>query len=183
MPITLRVSKIKRAVALSVLIILAGCQTIPADALRLSPESLKERQLQTRFFDTEDEMKVLAACTALLQDLGFNIEETESKLGLVVGSKDRSAVSAGQVFGAILLSAFTGAPVPWDKNQKMRASIVTRPIGEEKKRVAVRVTFQRIVWNSQNQVSRREGLNDPKIYQEFFDKLSKSLFLEAQEAI
>lgn len=176
-------SKFKRAVALSVLILLAGCQTIPADALKLSPESLKERQLQTRVFETADEMKVLSACTALLQDLGFTIEETESKLGLVLGSKDRSAVSAGQVFGAILISAFTGAAVPWDKNQKMRACIVTKPIGDDKKRVAVRVTFQRIVWNTNNQVTRREGLNDPKIYQEFFDKLSKSLFLEAQEVI
>ena len=35
--------------------------------------------------------------------------------------------------------------------------------------------------DNQGQVTRREGLNDPKIYQEFFDKLSKSLFLEANE--
>lgn len=179
----LRASRFKAIIALFLLISMAGCATIPADALKLSPESLKERQLQTRVFETPDEVKVLAACTALLQDLGFNIDETESKLGLVVGSKDRSAVSAGQVFFAILLTGLSGTPVPWDRNQKMRASVVTKTIGDDEKRVAVRVTFQRIVWNTNNQVSRREGLTDPKIYQEFFDKLSKSLFLEAQEAI
>lgn len=164
--------------------LIAACQPrIPPEALRLNEESLKQRQVQTRLFETDDEARVLTACSTLLQDLGFNIEEAESELGVIVGSKDRSAVEAGQVIGAIFLSALIGAPVPWDKNQKMKASVITRPIGEEKKRIAVRVTFQRIVWNSDGKVSKREGLTEAAIYQEFFDKLSKSLFLEAQEAI
>jgi len=164
--------------------LVAACQTgIPKEALRLDEESLKQRQVQSRVFETGDEVKVLAACSALLQDLGFSIDESSTRLGVIVGSKDRSAVSAGQVIGAIFLSALVGAAVPWDKNQKMRASVVTRPLGEDGTRVAVRVTFQRIVWNTENTVSKREGLTDPAIYQEFFDKLSKSLFLEAQEAL
>ncbi len=163
---------------------LVACQSrIPDEALRLQPESLKQRQIQTRVFQTDDESKVLSACAALIQDLGFNIDESESKLGVIVGSKDRSALSAGQVVGSILLAVLIGAHVPWDKNQKMRACVVTRPTGEEKKSIAVRVTFQRIVWNTDNKVTVREGLTDPKIYQEFFDKLSKSLFLEANEVL
>jgi hypothetical protein len=71
--------------------------------------------------------------------------------------------------------------MPTDKEQRMRASVVTRPIGERGEYIAVRVTFQRIVWNTQGQVTTSESLTDPKIYQEFFDKLSKAIFLEAQE--
>ena len=156
---------------------------IPPEALRLDSESLKQRQIQTRVFQTDDEAKVLTACAALLQDTGFNIDESETKLGVIVGSKDRSAVSAGQVVGSIFVTLLTGAPVPWDKNQKMRACVITRPVGEQKKSIAVRVTFQRIVWNTEGKVTRREGLTDPKIYQEFFEKLSKSLFLEAHEVL
>jgi len=43
----------------------------------------------------------------------------------------------------------------------------------------VRVTFQRIVWDEQGRVSRSESLEDPELYQEFFFKLSKAVFLEA----
>jgi hypothetical protein len=156
---------------------LIGCQTIPKDALRLSPESLKERQLQTRKYETTDESKILAACAALLQDMGFNLDESETELGVLVASKMRSAVSAGQQVAAVIVGLLGGGNMPTDKEQQMRASVVTRPVGEN--HIAVRVTFQRIVWNTQGQVSVREGLTDPEIYQEFFGKLSKSIFLEA----
>ncbi len=158
---------------------LSGCQPkIPPDALILAPETLEQRQVQTRRFDTNDEAKILSACAGLLQDTGFNLDKSETKLGLIVASKERSAVSAGQIVTSILL-AFLGVYMPTDRNQKMRASIVTYPAGESGKQIAVRVTFQRIVWDDRGTITKREGLTDPKIYQEFFEKLSKSLFLEA----
>lgn len=164
-------------VIISVFVLLTGCQTIPKDALKLSPESLKERQIQTRKYETTDEAKILAACSGLLQDMGFNLDESETELGVIVASKMRSAVNAGQQVAAIMVALLGGGIMPTDKEQKMRVSIVTRPVGENY--IAVRVTFQRIVWNTQGRITVRQGLTDPKIYQEFFDKLSKSIFLEA----
>jgi hypothetical protein len=119
----------------------------------------------------------LSACGGLLQDLGFNITESDANSGLVVGQKDRSAVEAGQVVAKILIAGL-GGNMPIDRNQRMKASVVTRPV--DSKSISVRVTFQRLVWNDMNQLSRAEPLNDPKQYQEFFEKLSKSLFLDAQ---
>ena len=40
---------------------------------------------------------------------------------------------------------------------------------------------RQIIRNSQGQITRREGINEAKIYQTFFDKLAQSLFLEAHE--
>lgn len=165
--------------------VLSACApTIPKEALQLSPESLALRQLQTRRFDTKDEKTLLAAAAALLQDFGFTIEASSSDLGLIVASKDRSAVEAGQVAGSIfigLLTALAGSPViiPWDEKQKMRASVATRPAGADRQHMLLRVTFQRVVWNTQGKISKTEPLNDPPFYQEFFDKLSKAVFLEA----
>ena len=160
---------------------LLACTGIPKDALQLSPESLELRQLQTRRFETNDEARILSACAGLLQDLGFTLDESETALGLIVASKDRSAVEVGQVVAAVFIAALTGAAVPVDETQKLRASIVSRPVGENNQSTAVRVTFQRIVWNTHGQISKQEGLNEAEMYQEFFEKLSKSLFLEAHQ--
>lgn len=168
-------------IILFVIVSLTGCQTIPKDALTLSPESLAERQMQTRKYETNDEAKILAACAGLLQDMGFNIDESETELGLITSSKMRSAVNAGQIVAAVFVAALGGGAMPVDKEQKMRACVVTRPTGEEGGYIAVRVTFQRIVWNTQGQVTKSESIIDPAIYQEFFEKLSKAIFLEGQE--
>ncbi len=170
-----------RALFLISILLITGCQTIPKDALTLSPEALAQRQIQTKKYETTDEAKILAACAGLLQDMGFNIDESETKLGVISASKMRSAVNAGQVTAAVIVAGLLGTPTSIDKEQKMRAAVVTRPVGEHGEYIAVRVTFQRIVWNTQGRVTVSESLTDPKIYQEFFDKLSKSIFLEAQE--
>ncbi len=159
---------------------LQGCAvTIPKEALILTPETLATRQIQTRKYETNDEAKILSACIEHLQDLGFILNESETKLGVIVATKSRTAVDAGQVVFSIAVAALTGVPVPWEKDQQFTACVVTRPVGENS--IIVRVTFQRIVWNTNNMVTKREALMDPIQYQEFFSKLSKSIFLEAHE--
>lgn len=158
---------------------LGGCQTtIPKEALMLNAESLQRRDLQTRRFDTRDEAGLLRAATQLVQDLGFLIDASQSKLGLVVASKERDATDGGQIAGAVIMAALFGVSTPVDRDQRIRVSIVTHPSGSQ---TALRVTFQRVVWNNYGQVSRLEFLDDPQMYQEFFSKLSKAVFLEAHK--
>ncbi len=162
-------------------LVLAACaQQIPKEALQLSPDSLERRQAQTRVFETDNEAELLSASAALLQDLGFNLDESEVDLGVIVASKDRDATEADQVVVSILLAGLLGVAMPWDDEQKIRAAVITRQL-EERSGFAVRLTMQRIVWNTQGQVSTTEPLDDPEMYQEFFSKLSKAVFLEAQE--
>ena len=159
---------------------LQGCAvTIPKEALILTPETLAARQIQTRRYETNDEAEILSACIEHLQDLGFILNESETKLGVIVAYKTRSAVEAGQVVFGVVASLLLKEAVPWDKSQQFRACVVTRPVGENS--IIVRVTFQRIVWNDKGGISVLEGLMDPIQYQEFFSKLSKSIFLEAHE--
>jgi hypothetical protein len=163
------------------LLVAAGCQaTTATEALQLAPDSLERRQTQTRVYQTDDEAELLAASAALLQDLGFNLDESDVELGVIVASKERDAEEAGQIAGAIVLAVLLGVNVPWDDNQKIRASVVTRKL-DERDGYAVRLTMQRIVWNTRGLVSKTEPLDEPEMYREFFDKLSKSVFLEAQE--
>ena len=155
-----------------------GCAPkIPPEALVWNQETLKDRQLQTRRFDTNDEELVLQAVAGLLQDLGFNRDESETKLGIIVASKERDAQD-GENLAKGLLLALIGVEMPLDYKQKLRASVVTFPASEGDF-MNVRVTFQRIVWSVRGKETKREGLDDPEFYKEFFEKLSKSMFLEA----
>ena len=178
-----------RSVVFIALVLLVGCKHTDSlqsqtTALTLESDSMAQRQTQMRRFETPSESSILLASAGVLQDLGFTIEESATKAGLIVASKDRDAVEAGQVASQIMLAAFIAAlggradPV-WETNQKIRISVATRPSGSDG--TVVRVTFQRIIWNTKNQVSRVESINEAQIHQEFFNKLSQSIFLEAHE--
>lgn len=158
--------------------LVSGCANrIPKEALELRPESLALRQMQTRQFETKEESQLLQASSAVLQDMGFNIDEVEMRLGVVVGSKSREASGTGEKIALTILAVLANTPPTWDSVQNIRASLVSRP--SEPGRVNLRVTFQRIIWNNHNQITKIESLEDATLYQEFFDKLSKSVFLQA----
>jgi hypothetical protein len=135
-----------------------------ADVLKLEAESMGQRQLQTRKYNITSE----------------DIENTELKLGTILASKQREAVESGQVAGAIIIAVIFGVAIPIDSNQTMYASIVVSPSSSDKKSSLVRITFSRLVWNDRGALSKAERLEDPEVYQTFFTKLSKGLFLEAQ---
>lgn len=238
----------KTLLLVAMLCSLAGCATkIPGAALQLPPESLANRQLQTRRYDTGNTQAVLLSSAAVLQDLGFNLDETEPKLGVVVASKDRDATNGGEVFFLALLGALGNNPNAMnaaDATQLVKVSLVVRSLNPESEDpgaalsadniteirnsvyksiyaglqqkfdknacnsvaksiaddtadtlkndfgtliaakdapgvTAVRVTFQQVIFNQVGQINSQQQINDPEIYREFFEKLSKSLFLEA----
>ena len=190
---------------MAIVTLLAGCaQPIPPEALQFQPDTLANRQLQSRKYDIKSEKELLSASNNVLQDMGFNLDESNMPLGVIVASKSRDATDAGQIAGAIFMGFMFGAnAVSYDKTQKIRASLVTKPAStnnpikvdittttgkqikfdqqvEMPNSYVVRVTFQRMVWNQKGIMTTIEGINEPEIYQEFFDKLSKSIFLQAQ---
>ena len=190
---------------LTIAAMLAGCVgQIPPEALQFQPDNLANRQMQSRKYDIKSEKELLSASSNVLQDMGFNLDESNMHLGVIVASKSRDATDGGQVAGAILLGVLFGAAaVNYDKTQKIRASLVTKPASikdpihvsvatkagkqikfdqpvEAPNGFIVRVTFQRMVWNQRGVLTKIEGVNDADIYQEFYEKLSKSIFLQAQ---
>lgn len=160
---------------------MVACAGIPRDALKLSPTSLADRQQQTRLFNTSNELELLIAGAGVLQDMGYVIEESEKALGLITASKRVDATDTSQLVGAIIISVLTGNTASVDKEQKIRVSFVTLPSAKDKNAHLARVTFQRIIWNTNKQVTRVETLKTPELYQGFFEKLSKAVFLEANK--
>lgn len=175
-----------------------GCvaHTQPDELFELKPESVANRAMQTRLFETKDEAELLSASAAVLQDLGFQVEESVREVGFLRATKERSAREYGQDiarFFVFLLSTplvlVQQPPIvmPVDLHQKIAAALVTRPATLDATRQEVRVVFYRVVWKgggSSGQQGippgeqRMEMLRDPVMYQTFFAKLSKAVFLE-----
>jgi len=179
----------RRIAAATSLALLAACATrVPEGALRLPPEAAADREAQTRRYEGITERELLAAGTSVLQDLGFAIDESETRLGIVVASKERSAIDEQEVAAAYLvtvLSTIVLAPIEptYAKRQVLRVALVTRPAHRAaagRDVTLVRVTFQRSVFDNDDRLRRLEPVNEPELYQQFFDRLSQGVFLEDQ---
>ncbi len=185
----------KTAFCVGLAVALSGCVNPNQVAMKVgAPPVIKQdgeskkstvslRSLQVRRFDTLDERRLLLASTQTLQDLGFTITESSLEAGVLVGSKMRDAVERDQVAGQIVIMVLFAAlgsrydPV-WDKEQTIIVTMVTTPV-ENSKQIETRVSFDRRLTNNYGRLWRSEIITDAPIYQEFFDKLSKSTFLEA----
>jgi hypothetical protein len=161
--------------------IISGCASIPKDAFKLSPTSLEDREMQSRRYTTLDNKLLLSAGASVLQDMGYTIDESNTSLGVLTASKQADAKNAGQIAGAIVLALFTGTVTPTDKEQKIRICLVIQESLDDKTSSVARITIQRVIWNTQGNISRVESINAPELYQAFFDKLSKATFLEANQ--
>ena len=83
--------QLKLSLILCMVLGVTGCGSVkpPADLLSLSPKVAAKHNTQIRKFDISDEKQILAASAGVLQDMGFTINETESKLGVIVANKSR----------------------------------------------------------------------------------------------
>lgn len=177
---------------------LSGCaaHSEPDTLFQLTPESAAHRAMQTRLFETKDERELLSASAAVLQDLGFQVEESVREVGFLRAAKERSAREHGQDITRLLVWLLTTPlalaqepPImlPVDLHQKIAAALVTRPVNSDATRQEVRIIFYRVVWKGDGMSGRQqilpgeqrmEMLRDPALYQTFFAKLSKAVFLE-----
>jgi hypothetical protein len=170
----------KKLLVLSPIILcLMSCVPPYQNYYLLDSQYLNRRQIETRRFETSDEQTMLIASSQLLQDLGFALEESETKLGLITASKDREGASTAAKIGLTLLAALAGTQATWDEDQRIYATLVST-----KSRGAsgfnVRIGFARIIRDNHGH-TRIEKITAPEIYKDFFDKLGQSLFLTAND--
>lgn len=179
------------------LVLLTACQKMskPDAFFVLSASSAKYKALQSRIIETSKEKELLSASAAVLQDLGFQIAESVADAGMLRAVKERSAREYSQEIGQafIFLLGILGQKViilPVDLHQQIAATLVMHPIENSSSRYNVRIVFFRKIWKSDgtsgNQsippgIQSMEMIYDAEIYQQFFAKLSKSVFLEIHQ--
>lgn len=171
-----------------------------------SPTQLERRTMETRFLDTADTAKVLRAAVNTLQDSGFIVQEIEPDLGYIRATKSykKKFVNKGRVAGqSFMLALFTAYAIFSYGSTAYYVTDPTRRISNElhaktvvvdtnvnvekfgKNKTKVRIVFsQKVLQNAdgysyvKSAPTRILKVYDPKIYQEFFAQLDKSVFYE-----
>ncbi len=174
-------------IIIPVILFFMGCTAVPKDIMKPATDAMAIKQMQSRRYDTTDDEKIMIAVVGLMQDTGFILDKSNSDLGFVSVKKTADADNGGQIAGALaldVLSLMAGGRSDnlsnVDDTQKVNASVIIKPTADSNG-VIVRLTYQRIVWNKKGELSRVETLKDEEMYRLFFDKLSKSIFLEENQ--
>jgi hypothetical protein len=166
--------------------LISGCpKKIPEDALRLPESSLELRSMQSRSFEVEGESVILAASVGVLQDMEYNLDEIEKPLGVLSASKVADADSATEMVGLVVLDLICAmggtrcqAMATASDEERIFLTLVVLPSLARSGEFTARITLQRIVYDKMHRVKSMGIIAEPKIYQEIFDKLRTSIFLE-----
>lgn len=156
------------------LLLVSACAYKHKDLYSMPEDYLAVRQVETRRYDTQDEKEVLSAVVQVLQDLGYTIVESETKLGVLTANTNREADNQGGQIALGVLFALSGQQPMIDTEQLISVTVVT---SKDAHGVSVRVGFARIIYNTQPSMTRLEKITDKDIYQTFFNKLNQSMFL------
>lgn len=176
-----------RLLALAACVMISACMPseLTKEQLKFNEDTPARRGLESRSFATADEAKLLGDSAAVLKDLGFTVDVRSDDLGFIAASKKGSAYNVGEIAAAAATAvvaqvAGLGLGMPaYDKNQSLRASLVAAP--GDGGALVVRVTLQRVVWDTEGRVTKSELMTDPTPYKEFFAKLAKTAGVEAHE--
>ncbi|MCX7373564.1 MAG: hypothetical protein NTW56_14215 [Alphaproteobacteria bacterium] len=125
-----------------------------AAALTPTASAVASRAQQSRRFDSADQRLMMQAVIEAFQDMGFTIDESRAQHGVVVASRVQS----------------------W----RTRAQTVLLPAADGRAMV-LRVTFQRFRPGPGAVLAMGETLDDPALYQGFFERVAQSAFLTAHE--
>ncbi|MGI9236347.1 MAG: hypothetical protein ACR2QZ_03075 [Woeseiaceae bacterium] len=171
-------------------VVLSSCATsIPDAALRLPESTLDVRSMQTRTLAAPSEIDILKATISVLQDMEFNIERIEKPLGVITASKVTDADSASEKSGLFLLDLLCAMGGSGDcdamssaqDDQHITLTMVVLPSLARETEFTVRITIQRVIYDKMDRVKVLERIDNAETYQQVFDNLRKSLFLQVGE--
>jgi hypothetical protein len=176
--------------SLLLMAILGSCAaSIPKSALRLQESTLDVRSIQTRILAAPSEIDILTATIAVLQDMEFNVDRIEKPLGVITASKVTDVDSFGEKVGLFFLDMLCNVGSSSGCNnsssakdeQHITLTMVVLPSLARSDEYAVRITLQRVIYDQINRIKVLERIDDAETYQQIFDNLRKSLYLQVGE--
>ncbi|MBB65574.1 MAG: hypothetical protein CMO81_10985 [Waddliaceae bacterium] len=133
------------------------------------------RDIQTHHFATTDTKAVMKAMLNVLQDEGYNINNANLELGLISASKSEDLETpTGKFLHALLAD-------PNHRFLKLEDINVSANISSHGNQTKVRVSFQTATKDNVGGTVATRQVLQRGIYQNFYNKVSKSIFFEESE--
>ena len=159
-------------VGLTTLFAVSGCAEVPNNPPQTQ---LQMREFQTRIFDTNNKSEVLSAVIEALQDEGFMVKNVVPDVGLISAVRESDVENRTN---AVMSTIMFGANAVWSKNVVLDATANVKTSGKKTK---VRLTFQEKTLNNRGTSEDVRFIDNPVFYQNMFNKVNKSLFIENQK--
>ncbi|MDF2549405.1 MAG: hypothetical protein K0S07_472 [Chlamydiales bacterium] len=154
------------------LLTVVGCA--PHDDSEPVLSQMELRQIQTKSFNSVDMKNVMKVMLSVLQDDGYIVKNANLDLGLISATKEMSVESRKEKTLSLMVN---GEQARWKKNAQIEVSATVNSFGSD---VKVRVNFQKKVIDNIGAPVSVDQVLDPEMYLDFFNKVSKGLFIEGE---
>jgi hypothetical protein len=146
------------------------------------PQSqLQRREIESRTYPAESKA-LMRAVLAALQDDGFIVRTADSELGVITATRESAqpaneALKVGRKVAIVFTYGLAALlPGPKDKAAVLEATANVAGFGSEAR---VRINFQ-LKRLAGSQVKDVRTVTDGRVFQEFFAKVDKGLFLQRE---
>ena len=117
---------------------------------------------------------MLKEAVIILKNMGYQTDLVDSNIGLIMETKQVQEKGAAAIVMTILSIGLASV----DNDTTFMATFVARPSLRDQNSFFTRLTLQRIVFNSSNEATSVELIEDNDIYKIFYERLEASLFTE-----
>ncbi|MBL0690160.1 MAG: hypothetical protein JJV93_00580 [Alphaproteobacteria bacterium] len=174
----------KTVLLLCLLLCLSSCG-VPSDLLKGDANILELRSVQTKVIDGYKESDVLQSIMEVFQDISLVIVEGNTELGMISGNKERLLPSEAKTDKRAKVRVYNRRQcvnlichtiTTYDRTQKYSMTATTISSSEDK--VKVRLMILQDKYNDSRKSINGDiiWVDYPEIYQEFFNRLDKSLY-------
>lgn len=178
------------------LLIGCGASSVPdLNSVTMTPERLARQGMQSRFFEVEQSEALMRAAMNVIQDQHYTIREVNAEAGIIFADQTNELNAPFRLFGMPVtgynqgnmpgfglsfgpsLDFGGGADIPYVQRHVGSISVVIYPV-TDKKGYEMHVSVEIRSFLNTGMLNRVWLVKDPKLYQSFFEDISKSLYLE-----
>jgi len=166
---------------IAALMALSACATAPRYDLTTVSTPPGAARTESRDLAVEDPRPVVAAAMEILRNMGYEIDPSAGDGRTVVAWKAEDITATGRGNPELVLAFLGDGPIAIAKERKVRASFTVATQAPPERGVSADIAFQRITWDTAGDIMQVDPIDDLRLYEGFFARLSQRSALASLE--